>query len=196
MGTIHRLLVPLTMNRQFVEDFISADVPCFAMGVVQERKIRLGCLALRTAEAIPTDVSRAGFNFGHTVLGTSRFEVLHFSFEFYGFQTFNVLVNPNNPIVQTVLDMMIERGEYFFFALSSNNSVTVFKSELRQESLWGIKANLSRIKDSKTTALEYDGAIFSFAAKPEPPGIMLHWACRDNADYLDLTGDTITLNPS
>ena len=196
MGTIHRLRVPLRMNRQFVEDFIAADVPCFALGVVEERRMPLACLALRTAEAIPIDVSRGGFNFGHTVFGTSRFEVLHFAFEFYGFQTFNVLVNPNNPLVQTVLDMMIESGEYFFFALSPNNSVTAFKSEIKQDNLGGIKANLPRIKGSQTTSLEYEGAISSFAANPEPPGIMLNWTCRDDTEYLDLTGDTIQLNPA
>ena len=196
MGTIHRLLTRLTLNRQFVEDFISADVPCFAMGVVEERKSPCAFLALRTAETIPSDISDGGFNFGHSVFGNSQFEVVHFAFEFYDFQTFNVLVNPNNLLVQTVLSMMIESGEYFFFALDPGNAVTAFKSEIQQDNLLWIKANLHRIKGSKTTERQYARAISSFVENPEPAGIMLNWVCRDKVEYLDLTGDTIELNPA
>ena len=64
----------------------------------------------------------SGFKFGHSVFGTSKFEAVHFAFEFYNFQTFNALVNPNNLLAQTVLSMMIESGEYFFFATSKRSS--------------------------------------------------------------------------
>ncbi|MGC8494723.1 MAG: hypothetical protein ACP5SH_23610 [Syntrophobacteraceae bacterium] len=195
-SNVHRLLSPLSMNRQFVEDFISADAPCFAMGVVEEAKRPLGCMALRTLEAIPAEVSSGGFNFGHSILGNSQFEVLHFIFEFYGFKKFNVLVNPNNPLVQSVLTMMIESGEYFFFALSPNNSATAFKSEIGQEALCGIEANIARIKGSKTSDSQYERAISDFLKNPEPPRTMLDWVCRDNMGYLDLSGDTVALNPS
>ncbi len=195
-GAVHRLLTPLSMNRKFVEDFISADAPCFAMGVVEEAKRPLGCMALRTLEAIPAEVSSGGFNFGHSTLGNSQFEVLHFIFEFYGFKKFNVLVNPNNPLVQSVLSMMIESGEYFFFALSPNNSATAFKAEIGQETLCGIEAYLPRIKGSKTSDSQYDRAISDFLKNPEPPGTMLDWVCRDNTEYLDLSRDTVALNPS
>jgi hypothetical protein len=195
-SNVHRLLTPLAMNRQFIEDFISADAPCFAMGVVEEARRPLGCMALRTLEAIPAEVSSGGFSFGHSILGNSQFEVLHFIFEFYGFKKFNVLLNPNNPLVQSVLTMMIESGEYFFFALSPNNSATAFRSEIGQEALCGIEANIARIKGSKTSDSEYERAISDFLKNPEPPGTMLDWVCRDNMGYLDLSGDTVALNPS
>lgn len=196
MATIHRLLPRLTINRRFVEDFLLADVPCFAMGMIEERRTPHGLLALRTAETIPSEVSQGGFSFGHTVFGASEFEVLHFAFDFYNFQTFNVLVNPNNPIVRTVLNMMLESGEYFFFAISPSGPVTAFKSQMQQDNLLGIKANLRRIKGSQTTDPQYARAISSFAKSPEPPGTMLNWVCRDNVEYLDLTGDTMELNPT
>jgi len=173
-----------------------AEVPCFAMGLVEERKKPCAFLALRTAETIPSDVSHGGFNFGHSVLGTSEFQVLHFAFEFYNFKTYNVLVNPNNFLVQTVLSMMIESGEYFFFAVSPARSVTAFKSEIQQDNLSGIKAHLHCIKGSKTTARQYARAISDFAKHSEPAGTMLNWVCRDNVKYLDLTGDIIELNPA
>ena len=196
MGSIHTLLPRLTMNRQFVEDFLSADLPCFEMGVLEERKLLCGFLALRTAEAIPSDISRGGFNFGHSVFGTSKFEVFHFAFEFYKFQTFNALVNPYIFLAQTVLSMLIESGEYFFFAISPSGAVTAFKTEIQQDNLAGIKANLYRIKYSKTTDRQYAEAIDSFIENPQPPGTMLNWICRDKIKYLDLTGDTIELNPA
>ena len=34
--------------------------------------------------------------FGHSLLGTAAYEVIHFAFMFYGFVTYNVLINPNN----------------------------------------------------------------------------------------------------
>lgn len=196
MGSIHTLLPRLTMNRQFVEDFLSADVPCFAMGVIEERKLPCGFLALRTAETIPSDISHGGFSFGHSAFGTSKFEVVPFAFEFYNFQTFNALINPNNLLAQTVLSLMIESGEYFFFAISPSGVVSAFKTEFQQDNLSGIKANLYRIKGSKTTDRQYAKAIASFIENPQPAGTMLNWVCRDNLKYLDLAGDTIELNPA
>ena len=71
--------------------------------------------------------------------------MIHFVFEFYGFRTCNVLVNPNNPLVQTVLTTMVESCDYFFFAMSPNQSVTTFKSEIGQADLAGLKSNPRRI---------------------------------------------------
>ena len=51
--------------------------------------------------------------FGHSVLGNADFEVVHFAFHFYGFKTYNALVNPSNPLVRTVLTTMVESGDYF-----------------------------------------------------------------------------------
>jgi hypothetical protein len=73
------LLPRLTVNRQFVGEFLSADAPCFALGVVEERKRRCGFLALRPEEAIPPDVTSAGFSFGHCLFDNATFEVVQFS---------------------------------------------------------------------------------------------------------------------
>jgi hypothetical protein len=79
----------LTMNGQFIRDFIAAESPCFALGLVEERKQPCGFLALRSAEVIPPEISGLGFNFGHALLGTTEFEVIQFVFHFYGFETYN-----------------------------------------------------------------------------------------------------------
>jgi hypothetical protein len=196
MGTVHKLLPRLVMNREFLADFLDAEVPCFAMGVVEERKTSLAFLALRTAENIPDDITAGGFSFGHSVFANSEFETVHFAFEFYGFHTYNTLVNPNNPIARTVLKLMIDQGEYFFFAVNPSRSATAFKAEVGEYDLGGILPFLDRIMASKTTDRQYEKAVASFTKNPEPPGTMLNWVCRDKAEYLDLTGDTFVLNPA
>jgi hypothetical protein len=51
--------------------------------------------------------------------------------------------------------------------------------------IW-LKANMARIQASTTTDTQYRLAVSSFAQRPEPPGTMLTWVCRNNPDYLDL----------
>src|SRR4029077_18171002 len=109
-----RFLPKLTVNGQFIRDFIAAESPCFALGLVEERKQLCGFLALRPAEVIPPEISGLGFNFGHALLGTTEFEVIQFVFHFNGFETYNMLVNPNNRLVKKMLTRMVESGDYFF----------------------------------------------------------------------------------
>ena len=190
------MLPTLTVNRSFMSAFIAAEAPCFAMGLVEEQGRPCGLLAMRPEAAIPDDVSDGGFNFGHPLYGGRAFEVIHFGFEFYGFGTYNVLVNPNNPLVQSVLERMIEDEDYFFFALDARGHVTAFRAEIGQDRLSQVKANLARIQGSGTTALQYDLAVSAFAEQPQPPGIMLNWVCWDRLDYLDLRHDRLDLKPS
>ena len=103
MRNVYPLLPKLTVNRQFIHDFVAARTPCFALSMIEERKQKLALLALRPREIIPPEIMEPGFNFGNSLLGNDHFEVVHFAFEFYGFGTYNVLVNPNNPLVLTVL---------------------------------------------------------------------------------------------
>ncbi|MGA8053757.1 MAG: hypothetical protein WCA12_07835 [Burkholderiales bacterium] len=64
------LLPKLALNRQFVQDFVAQDAPCFALGMVEERKQLFAGLALRLDVPIPPDISARGFNLGHSLLGT------------------------------------------------------------------------------------------------------------------------------
>ncbi len=191
----HTLRPKLTVNRAFMQEFVEAETPCFGLGLVEEWNRQSGFLALRPDVAIPSDVSGQGFNFGHSLLGTSTMEVIHFAFQFYGFQTFNVLVNPNNRVVQSVLDVMFEGGDYFFFALDPNNTVTAFRGDIEQELLVGLRANMFRVENSTTSDRQYLRAVEQFSKNPEPEGTMLNWVCRDNVEYLDLSADPLELTP-
>jgi hypothetical protein len=188
------LLPTLTVNGTFMREFVSADAPCFAFGLVEEGNRRCGFVALRPGKAIPRDVSDRGFRFGHGLLGNDNFEVVHFGFEFYGFETYNALVNPNNPLSRAALTAMVESGGYFFFALDSNESVTAFRSEIGQGNLMMLKSNLARIRASTTTGAQYNKAVASFTRNPEPPGPLLRWVCRED-EYLNLAEDRLELTP-
>lgn len=195
MSNVYPLLPRLTVNRQFIDDFITAEAPCCALGLVEERKQTFGVLALRLEMVIPEAYTRTGFSFGHSLYGNADFVVVHFGFHFYQYATFNLLVNPNNPVVRTVLNKMLETGNYFIFAVDPKGSVTAFRSELGQDDLIELKNNLPRIQNAKTTDAQYRKTVAMFERNPTPSGQMLNWVCRDNADYLDLSQHRLELNP-
>ncbi len=58
MGTVHHLQPKLTAHRHFISDFMEAEVPCFALGMVEERGEKVGFLGIRPDVAIPSDVLR------------------------------------------------------------------------------------------------------------------------------------------
>jgi hypothetical protein len=141
MSNIYPLIPRLTVNSRFIDEFLAAKAPCCALGLVEERKQTYGFLALRPDMVIPEIYTRTGFSFGHSLFGNTDVTVVHFAFHFYNYATFNVMVNPNNPVVQTVLNKMLETGSYFIFALDPQGSVTAFRSELGQEDLIELKNN-------------------------------------------------------
>jgi hypothetical protein len=196
MREVYPLRPRLTVNRQFIREFLSADPPCFALGMVEERKRQCSFLALRPGEIVPPDISNAGFRFGHALFGNASCEVVHFAFEFYGFKTYNVLVNPNNPLVQTVLTTMVERGDYFFFALNATGSATAFRSVIGHTDVAGLKTHLPRIQRSTTTETQYRKAVALFENNPQPVGALLPWVCRESVASLDLTNDRLDLTPA
>jgi hypothetical protein len=87
-------------------------------------------IALRPNEALPREVSALGFAFGHALYGGVDWEAVHSGFQFYGFATYNVVINPSNvlinpsdPVARSALSIMIRTGDYFFFALGSDRSM-------------------------------------------------------------------------
>jgi len=189
------MLPTLTVNGRFMREFTTAEAPCFALGMAEEGRRRCGFVALRPNGVIPSEVSSGGFRFGHGMLGNDTIEVIHFAFQFYGFKTYNALINPSNPMAQAVITAMVESGDYFFFALDSDESTTAFRSEIGEGNLMTFKNSLARIQRSTTTEAQYAKAVAFFARNPEPPGPLLHWVCRD-AEYLNLAEDRLELIPA
>jgi hypothetical protein len=191
------VLPSLIINRSFMTEFVRAEPPCFALGLVEEENRQCGFLGLRPNQTIPAEITEGGFSFGHSLLGNDTYEVIHFAFEFYGYQTYNVLLNPSNPIVRAVLKTMIFGGDYFFFALDAKTGrATAFRAEIEQDILIYLKANLSRLMNSTTTDKQYQIAGAHFLKNPHPEGVLLDWVCRDNIDYLDFSADPMVLTPA
>jgi hypothetical protein len=71
------MLPKLTVNRQFMSEFLAEEAPCLALGLVEEGISKCALVALRLNQAIPREVSAAGFRFGHALLGTGSWEVAH-----------------------------------------------------------------------------------------------------------------------
>ncbi len=179
-----------------MRDFVEAETPCCALGAVLVQGHKMGLVALRLNEVLPGEVADRGFSFGHCLLGTSRYEVMHFAFVFYGWKTYNVLINPNNPITQEFLALMLGCGEYFFLVLNGTSDCFSFRESIEEESGSGIFADLPRLWYSTTTEDDYRAAVAQFSHQPEPPGQMLQWVCRDNTSYLDLEKDRLVIHPS
>jgi hypothetical protein len=195
LSNVYNMLPKLIVNRQFIHDFFEESSPCCAIGVIKDRKKELGLLAIKPSEFIPDEVTNQGFRFGNSLYGSSGFEVIHFSFEFYGFKAYNVLINPNNKISRLVLNMMIESKEYFIIVLNPNNNVVAFKSEIAGDILFGLRDNLLKINSSTTSDFEYMDAFLSFSKNTNPVGEMLNWVCYDKDEYLDIERDILDLNP-
>ncbi|MBA4027147.1 MAG: hypothetical protein C0473_02795 [Cyanobacteria bacterium DS3.002] len=185
----------LTVNGQFMSDFVDADSPCFGLGLVEVEGKETGFLALRLDEIIPEHVLTRGFRLGHQLLGSDEFEVIYFGFEFYGFKTYNVLLNPSSELVKTVLETMVESKDYFFLSMSPTGMITTFRADIGKENLAGLKDNLDRILDSETTDEQYERFLAKFKKAPTVPGMLVNWVCQDDEDYLDLTDDRLDLNP-
>ena len=196
MSNVYPLLPKLTLNRRFLQDFLAEAAPCFALGLVEERKRPYAVLALRPGVTIPPDITARGFEFGHSLHGSTEYELIHFAFEFRGFETYNVLLNPNNPLVLAVVGSMVEQGGYFILAIDNLQQVTAFRADIGPPGLIGLTDNYRRIQQSSTTEAQYRKALAQYNRRPHLPVRPLEWVCRDDTGYLDLTTHRIEMTPA
>ena len=70
-------LPTLTVNRRFMMEFVAKEPPCLALGLVEVEGSQCAMITLRLNEALPREVSAAGFAFGHALYGGGNWEVVH-----------------------------------------------------------------------------------------------------------------------
>ncbi len=191
-------LPTLTVNRVFIKALIAAKAPCCGLGLVEVEEQKRGFLVLRPGEVIPAERLDDDFKFGYSLYGSSRFKVVRFSFEFYGFDTYHVLVNPNNPLSQVVLKTMLESGDYFFCSIEErSDSFIAFRHRIDKAVMARFEADWPRIASSRTTEIPYLQALSTFSKDPAYlSGKLMHWVCLDNLSYLDLRIARLDLIPS
>lgn len=128
--------------------------------------------------------------------GSAAFVVLHLACVFPGFQTYNVLINPNNLVVQAVLRTMRDDGDDFCFALQPQGQVTAFRADIGRDDVAVLRANRARLQAATTTEEQSQRAVTACAATPDLPGLLLQWVCRDQHAALDRTTDRLRLTPA
>ena len=90
---------------------------------------------------------------------------------------------------------MTETGQYFFFSINPDQTVTSFGATLEDGDLAGLKTNLERFKQVTCMPAQYEKTVKVFSENPSPPGQMLNWVCRDNKDYLNLNEYPLEMTP-
>ena len=188
-------LPPITLNSQFKDDFTEADAPCCALGLVRSGDAQTGLFAMKPENSIPPNVLANGLAFGHRMLASLDMKpICQFIFKFYGFEQYSVLVNPSNPLAMKAIEAMIEERDSFFLILNPNLRATVFRNEIGEGNLAGMRDNLPLMRSRKTPQSSYESGVRTFWQKPHPPDVKyLEWVCCDNSAYLDLENDTTDL---
>lgn len=188
-------LPPITLNRQFINDFREAGAPCCALGLVRSGDTVTGFFATKPESIVPRNVLGLGIGFGHRMLTTPDDKPLcQFAFNFYGYEQYSVLVNPSNPLALKAIKTMVEQRDYFFFILNPDDRVSAFRSDLDEKNLAGMRDSLPLMQGTQTPQASYESGVRAFRQTPNPPEMkILDWVCRDDPGYLDLEDDTVDL---
>ena len=191
------VLPPLTLNRQFINDFIEADAPCCALGLVRSDGTVSGFFAMKPEGAVPANGLAMGFGFGYRMLETNDREPIgQFMFDFYGFERYSVLVNPSNPLAIKAIELMIEEKNILFLILGPDQRAITGRNDLSVGDLDGMRDQLRMMLSKRTPQSSFESCVQAFWRNPDLPDLKpLEWVCRDNPAYLDLEIDTAELTP-
>ena len=155
----------LTISRAFMIDFVEAQPPCFALGMIDIEGDHTGFLAMRPKQPMPSQAKAAGFNLGHALLGFDNTVLCQFVFDFHDNSRYSALVNPAIPAIRSIIKTMVERGEYMFFNLDPDDNLDTFRAADRN--LAGLADNLPRMQAATTTDEEYEKGIQAFRKNPD-----------------------------
>lgn len=186
-ASVQQMRAPLTLNREFVQDFVSAPVPSVSLGLIEERKKRVGVLVLVGDRNIPNAVTGRGFRFGHALLSAGQTTLVQFSLEFYGFGVYHVLMKADDHVVRHVLPMIVDSRRLFFVAINPGGGAQVFGGEEIPESLSGLNENLPLILSAPASSHEeYQRGVSLFERNLDDDEWLAAWACQGNLSYLNL----------
>jgi hypothetical protein len=193
MSNAPRLRPRLILNDQFMRALQTASAPCGDLGLLEKRGSSASFLAIRLREPLVPRLGTRALSFGHASIGEPGSEVLQFGVTFFESSTYHLLVNPGSPVVQAVMNRILETGYYFVFVINPDRWTTVFRADLDPDDLMRLADHRWRWGSSKTSAAQYRWTVVRFARNPVPRGELLEWV-RGNADYLDFTQHRLELN--
>jgi hypothetical protein len=186
LSNVTQLPVPLTFNDRFLHAFMDSEPPCAALGLVEQAGQTRGFVAARTNESMPLQAAESGFDFGFELLGNDRYQLIHFILGFPGLQPYDIILNPNNPLVRKVVDVMRETAQYLFFVFEEGEMTAFHQTMDRQNRDWFNRYG-DVVHTASTTPEEYERALRRF--KPDDGflhGKLLDWVCREDMRFLDL----------
>ncbi len=190
---VQQLPPTLTVNGRFLAEFISAVAPCFARGLVEQRRFWSGLLAIQLAENVPLEVLGVGCQLRCAVVGPPEYDLMKFSFGFQGLAPYHALVNPNNAVVRTVLRTMVDRGEHCVYVRTPNGAGVAFPAEAGERDVTGFADFLPRLLGSTTSEAQYRRTLQASRRNPSRRGTWLEWVCRNCWSALDVVNDRFTL---
>ncbi|MDA7705535.1 hypothetical protein N8772_03570 [Rickettsiales bacterium] len=189
-------LPKITLNSSFVNNFLSFDNSVCSMGILEEREDNLGFFIIRPDRFIPSNITNQGFKFGFGLIEDNNIIAIQIVFHFYNFVTYNVILNPNNIIVRKILELIIEKKNYTFFAINSNGKATTFRGDIDPKTLSLLKETMPKIMKANNSIEDYENICESFSKNSNAEEILLKWVCNDKEEYLDLSKDRVEINPT
>ena len=186
LSNVTQLPVPLTFNEPFLRAFMDSEPPCAALGLVEQAGQTRGFVAARINESLPLLATESGFDFGFELLGNERYQLIHFILTFPELQPYDIILNPNNPLVRKVVEVMRETAQYFFFVFEEGE-IRAFHQTMDRQNLEWFNTYGGVVHTATTTPEEYERALRRF--RPDDSflhGRLLDWVCREDTAFLDL----------
>ena len=189
MSNVVQLPVPLTLNERFLRAFMAAEAPCAALGLVEEAGQAKGFVAARIDERLPMAAAQSGFDVGYELIGTARYPLMHFILNFQSLPPYDILLNPNNPVVRKVVEVMRETAQYFFFLFEAG-SMVAFHRHMDAPSLYWFNTYGGVVNTATTTPEAYERGLQRCIEEERfLHGRLLDWVCREERAALDLQTD-------
>lgn len=188
--------VKFVVNLDFMAEFQKSAAPCFALGIVEIDDHPTPVLAIKTKQPLPADVLSGEFEFGHALHGTTDTMLLQFTFQFYGHSGYQTLLNPANPMVQSVISTLVTSGQSVVLISTPGKPNSLFRAGVDHENLAGMREVLAAMPSVTTTDGRYERQVRVFKRNEASSGTMLKWVCRDNLDYLDVQKNPYMMDPT
>lgn len=177
---------PLTLNERFIYAFADEDGPCAALGLVESLGQELGFMAVKLTDPLPPQVANSGFDFGFEVLGNERYQLLHFVLNVKGIDPYDIIVNPNNPVVRKVMETMRETRQYFFLFVEEG-SLAAFHNDMGPDNVEWFRNYGDVIYTATTSDADYSTSLQRIKTKEGMlHGRLLDWVCRDDMEAINL----------
>ncbi len=177
-----RFLPPMSFNKDFIYNFVKAEMPCVSLGIVETEGQKKGFLAIKTEEPLNESDIKNGFNLGSQLMGKGDTVALHLILNFGPSGIYDVVLNLNTPVTRQVMELWESTKDYFFLAFT-DNSFAAFRQTVGDD--WFHYGYFAKMKEANHTVLEYKDLVRSIQ-KNSLYGKYIDTIFQDRVEYLNL----------